>query len=442
MQASLNVEAPPRALASDDSDAALYRKVSLRIIPFLFVCYVVSFLDRINIGFAQLQMKQDLGFSDAMYGLGAAVFYIGYVLFEVPSNLLLARFGARKTFVRIMLLWGAASVGMMFISTPAHFYGLRFMLGMFEAGFFPGIVLYLTYWYPPLRRASVLSYFFAGVAVAGVLGGLLSGWIMRDMAGVLGLKGWQWMFAIEGSPALVLAVVAYFYLQDYPEDASWLSAAEKSRIAANLDQGTRAGHGGSGSGLAACLRDPRVYLFAFPYFALTGAALMLAFWMPLMIRDFGVKDVMMVSLYSVIPNAIGAVGVLLVARAADRTGRHPAFFAGCVVTAALALAALTTHPGSLPVALGLLALAAVTLFSGLPIFWAVPTSRLAPEARAAGIGVISSIGTSAGIVTPWAIGQVKSLTGSMDGALLGLAVLLVVSACVMVAASRKGEERA
>lgn len=424
-----------RPAAVRNADDALYRKVSRRLIPFLFLCYVVSFLDRVNIGFAQLQLKQDLGFSDAMYGLGAAAFYVGYVLFEVPSNLLLARFGARKTFVRIMLLWGAASVGMMCIATPAQFYAVRFVLGVFEAGFFPGIVLYLTYWYPPLRRASVLSYFFAGVAVAGVLGGLLSGWIMRDMAGVMGLKGWQWMFAIEGAPALVLAVIAYFYLQDYPEDAAWLSASEKSRIAANLDAGARTRHAG---GLAACLRDPRVYLFAFPYFALTGAALMLAFWMPLMIRDFGVEDVMMVSLYTVIPNAIGAVGVLLLARAADRTGRHAAFVAGCSTIAALALAALTTHPDSLPLALGLLAVAAVTLFAGLPIFWAVPTARLAPEARAAGIGVISSIGATAGIATPWAIGQVKAATGSMDGALLGLGVVLVSSACVLLAASRTG----
>src|SRR5579864_1846015 len=203
MSQSLAPTLAPGASAAVHDDL-LYRKVSMRIIPFLFLFYVVSFLDRINIGFAQLQMKQDLGFSDAMYGLGAAVFYIGYVLCEVPSNLLLEKFGARKTFVRIMLLWGFASVGMMWVSTPNHFYALRFMLGVFEAGFFPGIVLYLTYWYPARRRAAVLSIFFAGVAVAGVLGGLVSGWIMRDMGGLMGLFGWQWMFVIEGAPAIVL----------------------------------------------------------------------------------------------------------------------------------------------------------------------------------------------------------------------------------------------
>ncbi|WP_084677011.1 MFS transporter [Massilia niastensis] len=419
-----------------DADDALYRKISLRIIPFLFICYVVAFLDRINVGFAQLQLKQDLGFSDAMYGLGAAVFYIGYVLFEVPSNLLLAKHGARKTFVRIMILWGAASVSMMFISTPTHFYILRFLLGVFEAGFFPGIVLYLTYWYPPLRRASVLSYFFAGVAVAGILGGLISGWIMRDMAGVWGLKGWQWMFAIEGSPALLLAVIAYFYLKDYPEEAGWLSRTEKARIAANLEQGGGKVHGKAGKSLAASLRDPRIYLFSFPYFAVTGAALTLSFWMPLMIRDFGVTDVLMVSLYSVIPYTIGAIGVILVARSADRSGRHALYFAACVVSASIALAVLTTHPASLPVSLALLSVAAVGLYSGLPIFWAIPTVHLPQESRAAGIGVISSLGTSAGIVAPWAIGQIKTATGSMDAALLGLGVVLVLSAGVLFVANR------
>lgn len=430
------------AHAAHHTDDALYRKVSLRIIPFLFICYVIAFLDRINVGFAQLQLKQDLGFSDAMYGVGAAVFYIGYVLFEVPSNLLLARFGARKTFVRIMLLWGAASTSMMFISTPTHFYILRFLLGVFEAGFFPGIVLYLTYWYPPLRRASVLSYFFAGVAVAGILGGLVSGWIMRDMAGVWGLAGWQWMFAIEGSPALLLAVIAYFYLKDSPDEAGWLSKTEKARIAANLEAGGGRAHGGAGKSLAASLRDPRVYLFSIPYFAVTAGALTLSFWMPLMIRDFGVQDVLMVSLYSVIPYTIGAIGVIVVARAADRSGRHGRYFTACVTVAALALAALTAHPASIAVSLALLSVAAVGLYAALPIFWALPTAHLPQASRAASIGIISSLGTSAGIVAPWIIGRIKTATGNMDDALLGLGVILVLSALVLLAADRRARPKA
>jgi MFS family permease len=335
-----------------------------------------------------------------------------------------------------MLLWGLTSMSMAWVSSAHQFYVLRFMLGVFEAGFFPGIVLYLTYWYPPLRRASVLSFFFAGVAVAGILGGAVSGWIIRDMDGVAGLKGWQWMFFLEGSPALVLAVVAYFRIQDYPEDAAWLSRAEKSRIAANLGDGSGARHGHAGAGLRAALRDPRVYLFSLPYFSVTAAALMLNFWMPLMIREFGIKDVVMVSLYSIIPNAVGVVGVIVLARRADRTAGHVRYFSLCSVTAAVALAVLTTHPANLAVVLALMSLAFVMLFSALPIFWAIPTAHMSVQARAGGIGVISSLGTSAGIVTPWAIGQIKTQTGSMDPALLGLGVLLLLATGVMIGTTR------
>lgn len=422
--------------ADHSNDDALYRKVSRRIVPFLFICYVVSFLDRINIGFAQLQLKQDLGFTDATYGLGAGIFYVGYVLFEVPSNLLLAKYGARKSFVRIMLLWGAASISMMFVATPNQFYVLRFLLGIFEAGFFPGIVLYLTWWYPPRRRASVLSVFFAGVMVAGVLGGLLSGWIMRDMAGVLGLKGWQWMFVIEGIPAVVLAVIGHFVLQDRPDDVRWLSPAEKARLAANLGEGMRVDRAS-----ATGLRDPRVYLFAAAYFALTAGTLTLNFWTPLMIRDFGVGDVVLVSLYSVIPNAVGAIGLLFVARQADHRAAHVRCFVLCATGGAAALVGLTAQPDSLPVALALLSVATVLLFAALPVFWAIPPACLPAGARAGGIAMISSIGSISGIVGPWAIGRIRTATGSMDDALYLLGALLVASAVVLLAGVRTRSAR-
>jgi len=424
-------------LAQED---ALYRKVWLRIIPFLFVCYVVSFLDRINIGFAQLQMKQDLGFSDAMYGLGAAVFYVGYVLCEVPSNMLLARFGARRTFTRIMVLWGLASVGMMLVSQPSHFYWLRFLLGVFEAGFFPGIVLYLTYWFPARRRAAVMAIFFAGVAVAGVLGGLVSGWIMRDMAGVLGMHGWQWMFAIEGAPAVLLGLLAATMLVDGPRQARWLTPAEQDYLVAQRaaetgaqgEHGSHGGHGGHGlAALKQALRNPRVYLFAFIYFALTCGSLTLSFWMPLMIRDFGIRDVMAVSLYSVIPNAIGAVGLILIARRSDRLRERHGHFLCCTAGGALALVALTLHVPSLGVSLAILSVASVLIFAALPIFWALPPSHLPARTAATGIAFISSIGITSGIVSPWVIGQIKTHTGSMDNALYLLAGLLLASGVAM-----------
>ncbi len=418
---------PREDAAAQHDDHALYRKVTLRIVPFLFFCYVISFLDRINIGFAQLQMKHDLGFSDAMYGLGAAVFYIGYVLCEVPSNLLLARFGARRTFTRIMLLWGAASVCMMFVSQPSHFYLLRFMLGVFEAGFFPGIVLYLTYWYPAQRRAVILSIFFAGVAVAGVLGGLISGWIMRDMAGVMGLHGWQWMFAIEGAPAVVLGLLAAFWLVDGPQSATWLTQQEKAYLAAQRDAEPRPASSHSSRAFIDALRNPRVYLFAFIYFSLTCASLTLNFWMPLMIRDFGVRDVLWISLYTVIPNAVGAIGLMLIARHSDRRGERRKHFAACTIGGGIALSLLTLHLSSFAAMLAILSVACVLIFAALPIFWTVPSGYLSGKAAAAGIALISSIGITSGIVSPWVIGIIKARTGSMDDALYLLTGLLFAS---------------
>ncbi|WP_028217474.1 MFS transporter [Paraburkholderia oxyphila] len=421
---------------SPTSDDLLYRKVSWHVIPFLFVCYVVSFLDRINIGFAQLQMKHDLGFSDAMYGLGAAIFYVGYVLCEVPSNMLLARFGARRTFMRIMLLWGIASTCMMFVHTPTHFYALRFLLGVFEAGFFPGIVLYLTYWFPARRRAAVFSIFFAGVAVAGVLGGLVSGWIMRDMGGVLGLEGWRWMFVVEGLPAVLLGLMAAFWLVDGPQQARWLSDAEKAHLIAQRDgvamgAGTHApAHSSRSFGAALC--NPRVYLFAFIYFSLTCASLTLNFWMPLMIRDFGVHDVLAISLYTVIPNAVGAVGLMLIARRSDRRGERRCHFAACTIGGGIALSLLTLHLASFAAMMAILSVAAVLIFAALPIFWAVPSAYLTGKAAAAGIAFISSIGITSGIVSPWAIGLIKTHTGSMDSALYVLTALLMASGVALL----------
>ncbi|WP_175792611.1 MFS transporter [Burkholderia ambifaria] len=446
VSAAASASAYESAPASDAGDALLFRKIAWRIVPFLFLCYVVSFLDRINIGFAQLQMKHDLGFSDAMYGLGAAVFYVGYVFCEVPSNLLLARFGARRTFTRIMLLWGIASTGMMFVSQPSHFYVLRFLLGVFEAGFFPGIVLYLTYWFPANRRAAAISVFFAGVAVAGVLGGLVSGWIMRDMSGVLGLHGWQWMFAIEGGPAIVLAGFAFTYLVDRPQDAAWLTSDEKARVAALCGDSRAhgAGHGAHDTrSLLAALANPRVYLFAFIYFSLTCASLTLNFWMPLMIRDFGVTDVVAVSLYTVVPNAVGAVGLILIARRSDRTGERRKHFACCTIGGGLALAALTLHLHSFAAMLACLSIAATLIFAALPIFWAVPTRYLSGNAAAAGIALISSIGITSGIVSPWVIGLIRTRTGSMDLAVYLLAALLALSgAALMLGVKGEGAQRA
>lgn len=420
-------------------DEKLYRKVSLRIIPFLFICYVVAILDRNNIGFAQLQMKQDLSLTDAMYSLGAVLFFFGYVLFEVPSNILLHRFGARMTFARIMFLWGAVSVLMVFVSNSTQFYALRFLLGLFEAGFFPGIVFYLTFWFPARMRARALSVFYAGVAVAGVLGGLVSGWIMRGMTGVQGFHGWQWMFAIEGAPAVILGLAAWFLLKDKPEDANWLSAIEKARLTEVLEhehqrEGMRQGHS-----FGAALRNPNVYLLAFVYFCLTSAILLLLFWMPTMIKEFGVNDVVEISLYSAIPNALGIVGVITVARHSDKRNERKWHFAVCAVSGAAALSLLTYHSSSFVTSMCLLSAATIAIYAAHPVFWSVPSTLFHGAGAAGSIALVSSIGVSSGMITPWIIGQIKTYTGSMNNAFYFIALLLLLSSVAMMRTLRQGK---
>ncbi|WP_144147380.1 MFS transporter [Paraburkholderia sp. BCC1884] len=422
-----NVQLPPE-------DALLIRKITLRVVPFLFICYVVLFLDRINIGFAQLQMKHDFGFTDTMYGLGAAMFYAGYVLCELPSNMLLARFGARKTFSRIMLLCGIVSTCMIFVSTSAAYYVLRFMLGVFEAGSFPGILLYITYWFPANRRAAMISVFIAGVALAGVVGGLFSGWIMRDMAGVLGLFGWQWMFAFEGLPAVVLGLIAWWTIVDSPAHATWLSEAERGRLNEMLnppepEEQVR-------PGLGPVVANPKVYLFAFVYFSLTCASLTLNFWLPLIIRDFGVRDLVLISLFSAIPNAIGVVGLVVISKHSDRTNERRRHFAFCAIGGAAAFGTLTLHVGSLALMLGCLSVACALIYAALPIFWAVPSTQFPKHQAAPSIALISSIGITSGIVSPWAIGVVRTHTGTIDDAIYILMVLLVLSSVALLAGVR------
>jgi sugar phosphate permease len=267
-------EKPSDAVSKTAQDA-LYRKVTWRIIPLLFCCFVMAYLDRINIGFAQLQMKDSLGFSAAVYGVGASIFFVGYLLFEVPSNLLLKRIGTRKTLLRIMFCWGIVSAGTMLVTTPMQFYVLRFLLGVFEAGFFPGIVYYLTLWYPPSRRAFVMAIFLTATLFAGIIGGPLSGLIMSSMNGVNGWAGWQWMFLLQGLPSSVLGVVAYLYLSDSPITADWLTDREKSLIDADLTperNAIKSLEASAQSAFKRILTNPKVFILSGVVFAMLAAA--------------------------------------------------------------------------------------------------------------------------------------------------------------------------
>ncbi|WEK29096.1 MAG: MFS transporter [Candidatus Pseudomonas phytovorans] len=408
----------------------LYRKIAWKILPLLFVSYIVSYLDRVNIGFAALRMQQDLGFSDAVYGLGAGIFFIGYVLFEVPSNLLLTRIGARRTIMRIMIAWGVVSSSMMFVQTPLQFYTARFLLGVFEAGFFPGIILYLTFWFPARLRGSVIAVFMSAIAIAGVLGGPLSGWIIGAMDGVHGLHGWQWMFLLEGSPAIVLGILAALLLIDRPEDAKWLSADERARIA----QEVAAPVAGASHRLGAVLRDPRVYALALVYFSVMAGLYILGFWLPGMIKGYGVIDPLHIGLLTAVPYLAGGVGMLVIGRHSDAVGERRWHLASCMVLAACALVACTWVPGQLVPGLVTLSVAAVGLYASMPLFWTIPTHYLGSQAAAGGIALINSLALFGGFTSPAVLGAVKASTGSLDLGLYVFAGVLTLGATVLILA--------
>jgi MFS family permease len=282
----------------------VYRKIAWRVMPIVLIAYVFAFLDRINVGYAQLQMKQDLGFSDAVYGLGAGIFFVTYLLFEVPSNLLLEKIGARLTFLRIMVLWGLASAATAFVTEAWQFYGIRLLLGMFEAGFFPGIILYLTYWFPSHRRGRVTGLFLFGMPITGVLGGPLSGMIMSGMEGLGGWHGWQWLFVVEGLPTVLMGVLLYRMLPDRPSQAKWLTDWRKSARPLGVGGGSpgdaKPGHHGK---LAAALADPKTYVLAFVYFCCACAVYTLTFWLPTMIKGLGRRRVATIGWYAAVPTS-------------------------------------------------------------------------------------------------------------------------------------------
>jgi len=420
---------PVSAAPSQTTIDATYRKVTLRLIPFLFLCYVVAFLDRINIGYAQLQMKQSLPFGDAVYGLGAGIFFIGYFLFEVPSNLMLAKVGARRTLLRIMSCWGIVAAAMMFVTTPTMFYVLRFLLGVFEAGFFPGVLLYLTYWYPNARRGRIIALFMSATAIAGILAGPLCGGIMKYMDGMNGWAGWQWLFLVQGLPATLLGVVAYFYLQDKPEDARWLNNTEKSIVRSELDkdQQAAASHGSFWQ----LLRDPKVYLMSFIYFLLLGAAYAIIFWVPTVIRSWGVTDMLQIGLYAAIPNLIGAIAMVLVARHSDKKMERRWHLIACVLVASVGMLLTVMAKGNLALSLACLSLAVVGVASATPIFFTIPTAYLAPASAAAGLALISSLGNLGAAVSPSLTGLISARTGNpLDSMFLVIAIYALVAVVV------------
>jgi ACS family phthalate transporter-like MFS transporter len=427
----------PHAASTAPADVErTFRRIAKRIIPFLFLCYVLNYIDRVNISFAHLQFRTDIGLTEAAYGLGVGVFYIGYVLFEVPSNLLLRRIGPRRTIARIMVLWGLVSVSMMFVTSPTQFYIARIALGIAEAGFFPGIIYYLTCWFPNRHRARVLSAFVLGIAVAGITGGPISGWILSNADGWHTLHAWQWLFLLEGIPPVLVGICALWYLPDNPETAAWLSAQEKAIVLRELEGGAGASSHQI-SHFGAALRNGRVYVCAFGYFTITWAGSVLNFWAPSVIRQTGVANPLHIGLLSAIPYFFGAIAMLLISRHSDAHNERRLHFACCaLISAAGAVLLGAAHASFAPAIIGL-ALVAIGYLTCTAIFWTIPATFLSGTASAGSIALISSIGQLGSLTAPTAIGSLTAMTHEISAGSYLAAFVLVCGAAVIAVAMRQ-----
>jgi ACS family tartrate transporter-like MFS transporter len=408
-------------------ETAVFTRVRWRLIPFMFLLYVVNYLDRVNIGFAALQMNRDLGFGPEVYGYGAGIFFWGYLLFEIPSNLLMDRVGARIWIARIMIGWGLVSTSMMFMHTATAFYALRFLLGIAEAGFFPGMILYLTYWFPASERAKAVAQFMTATAIAGVIGGPLSGALLT-LGGTFGLRGWQWLFLLEGMPSILLGIVVLIYLTDRPEQAYWLTDEQRTWLVARMhaDRAARATASHHAS-ITAALTNPVVWLFALLYFCIVVCFYGVTFFLPTILKQLSGLSDLQVGLLAAIPYVVAAVTMVLVGMSSDRSGERHVHVAACVIVGAigLVLSSMTTQP---VLALAALSLAAAGIWGGLGPFWAMPTAYLSSgTAAAGGIALINSIGNLGGFLGPSLVGTIVQRTGSYPTALATIAGSLVIA---------------
>jgi D-galactonate transporter len=392
-------------------ETSTYAKVTARLLPFLFISYVAAYLDRVNVGFAKLQMLNDLQFSETVYGLGAGVFFIGYFLFEVPSNIIMHKVGARVWIGRIMITWAILSASMVFVSSPTVFYVLRFFLGVAEAGFFPGIVLYLTYWFPAQRRSRMNALFMIGIPFAGVVGGPLSGWILNAMNGAHGMAGWQWLFLSEAVPSLVLGVFTIFYLPDSIRAASWLSNEEKQLLEENI---AKENTGKVDHALSGVFGNPRVWLMAAIYFCCMMGLYGISFYLPTLIKAAGVKDALDVGLLTAIPYGCAVIAMLVIAKSADRTRERRWHFTVSSALGGLGLMLATIYGDNVMLAMAALCLGTAGMLGTMPVFWTYPSAILGGTAAAAGIALINSVGNLAGFVSPSIIGWMKDVTHSTN----------------------------
>ncbi len=404
-------------------------RVTARLVPFLILCYFVAYLDRVNVGFAALAMNRDLGISQTAYGLGAGIFFLSYFVFEVPSNLMLEKFGARRWIARIMISWGILSGLMATVQGEYSFYIVRFLLGIAEAGFFPGIIFYLTLWFPAQYRARIVGYFMAAIPLSSVLGAPLSGALL-GLDGVAGLHGWQWLFVVEAVPAVLLAGVVLFYLTDRPADATWLPADGRAWLATRLTQEQQQRQAAQHFTVAQALLNPRVLALSLVYFGAVACNYGIGFFLPQIVKGFGLTN-LQTGFVTAIPYIVGTISIVYWGRHSDRTGERKghAAFALFVAAASILAASFLADPTLKMIAF---TVSAFGVFGCLPVFWTLPTSFLSGAAAAGGIAIINSIGNLSGFAGPYAMGYIKDATGGYEGGLQLLAGLGFIAGVIVL----------
>jgi len=429
---------------------ALYRKISWRLIPYIFFLYILAYLDRVNVGFAALDMKHDLHLSNTVYGTGAGIFFLGSAAFDLPSNLALTRFGPRIWIARIMISWGVIATGMAFVTGPHSFYLLRFLLGVGEAGFFPGMILYLTYWFPSQERARAIAKFMTATSLAGVVGGPLSSFLLK-LEGRSGLHGWQWLFLSEGLPTVLMGISVLLFLKDKPDDAEWLSHDEKEWLDAELERDRNEGGAAARNHLADAFKLPLVWMLAGVFFVSQIGVYTVNLWMPLVLNSFvhpavstgagasalAAGDASLIARYATFPYLAAALFTVLIGWSSDRSGDRRWHIAGCLVLSAVGFGwAGVAH--SLLAALGAFTLAAMGWWSLMGPFWALPTRVLGGRAAAGGVAIITIVGGIGGFLGPWLTGRLRDLTHSFSAGLFVIGGLAILAAFLSLAMRERG----
>lgn len=422
------------AVPSTAFEKSVYRKVTWRLIPFLFLCYIFAYIDRVNVGFAKLQMQQDLGISDAVYGAGAGIFFIGYFFFEVPCNIALQKIGAKRWLGPIMIVWGIVSACTMLVRTEFQFYAVRFLLGMVESGFFPGVILYLTFWYTSTHRAKMIAAFMTAIPLSGVLGGPVSGWVLDSLSSVGGLRGWQWLFIVEAIPSILAGIAAFVFLQDAPAKAKWLNAEEKALVIQRLEeeQAIKKAAGAGQHRLTDAFRSGKIWVLCFVYFGFVMGNYGIGFWLPQIIKDTLTKDPFNIGLLTTIPWGAAAIVMLVVGHHSDKTGERCWHIALAGIAGALAFAASAVPGVSGIIGLAALTVATACLAAAYSTFWSLPTAFVTGAAASAGIAWINSVGNLAGYLSPFLVGVIRDATHSMTPALVLLSACSLGSAVLTI----------